>query len=139
MDFSVEAQPLKNLQHNTAPRGPWQGTVYGRGVYFARDAQYSVVFAGGGGYKSRPMYLAKVLVGQLTNNIFFLHQIFYPRKLAKVENFEKHAYSEVATMTVDLCCKRFSGKIHWKFAGKSSTVLQLSFHNGWVDYLKHCE
>ena len=40
------------------------GTDYGRGVYFARDAQYSIVFAGGGGYKSRPLYLAKVLVGQ---------------------------------------------------------------------------
>ena len=51
--------------------------------------------------------------------------------------------SEVATITVDLWCKRFTGKIHWKdslerftgkihwkFTGKSSTVLQLSFHNG---------
>ena len=38
--------------------------------------------------------------------------------------------SEVATITVDLWCKRFTGKIHWKFTGRSSTALQLSFHNG---------
>ena len=40
------------------------GTDYGRGVYFARDAQYSVRFAGNGGYGGRHMYLAKVLVGE---------------------------------------------------------------------------
>ena len=42
----------------------FSGTAYGRGVYFARDAQYSVGYAGGGGYGGRHMYLAKVLVGQ---------------------------------------------------------------------------
>ena len=38
------------------------GTRYGRGVYFARDAKYSVNYAGSG--KARYMFLAKVLVGQ---------------------------------------------------------------------------
>ena len=42
----------------------FSGTAYGRGVYFARDAQYSVGYAGVGGYGGRHMYLAKVLVGQ---------------------------------------------------------------------------
>ncbi|PFX17029.1 Poly [ADP-ribose] polymerase 15 [Stylophora pistillata] len=40
------------------------GTKFGRGVYFARDAQYSVGYAGHGRYGGRYMYLAKVLVGQ---------------------------------------------------------------------------
>ena len=39
------------------------GTALGRGVYFARDASYSVGYAGGGG-GGRCMYLARVLVGQ---------------------------------------------------------------------------
>jgi len=39
------------------------GVKYGRGVYFARDASYSVEYAGGGG-GARYMYLARVLVGQ---------------------------------------------------------------------------
>ena len=38
--------------------------AFGRGVYFARDAQYSVQYALGGGDGGRHMYLAKVLVGQ---------------------------------------------------------------------------
>ena len=42
----------------------FSGTAYGRGVYFARDAHYSVRYAGGGGFGGRHMYLAKVLVGQ---------------------------------------------------------------------------
>ena len=42
----------------------FSGTAYGRGVYFARDAQYSVNYAAVGGYGGRHMYLAKVLVGQ---------------------------------------------------------------------------
>ena len=37
--------------------------MYGRGVYFARDASYSVRFAPGGA-GGRSMYLARVLVGQ---------------------------------------------------------------------------
>ena len=39
------------------------GTACGRGVYFARDASYSVGYAGGGA-GARYMYLARVLVGQ---------------------------------------------------------------------------
>lgn len=39
------------------------GVVYGRGVYFARDASYSVRYARGVA-GSRYMYLARVLVGQ---------------------------------------------------------------------------
>ena len=39
------------------------GVAFGRGVYFARDASYSIRFAGGG-VGSRYMYLARVLVGQ---------------------------------------------------------------------------
>ena len=39
------------------------GVVYGRGVYFARDAQYSLNYASGGD-GGRHMYLARVLVGQ---------------------------------------------------------------------------
>ena len=39
------------------------GTAYGRGVYFARDASYSVRYAGGG-FGGRFMYLARVLVGK---------------------------------------------------------------------------
>ena len=39
------------------------GTAIGRGVYFARDAQYSVGYAAGG-VGGRYMYLARVLVGQ---------------------------------------------------------------------------
>ena len=42
----------------------FSGTAYGRGVYFARDAQYSVNYAGGVDHGSRHMYLAKVLVGK---------------------------------------------------------------------------
>ena len=42
----------------------FSGTAYGRGVYFARDAQYSLKYAVGGDYGGRHMYLAKVLVGQ---------------------------------------------------------------------------
>ena len=38
------------------------GVAFGRGVYFARDASYSVGYARGSG--SRYMYLARVLVGQ---------------------------------------------------------------------------
>jgi len=41
----------------------FQGTAIGRGVYFARDAQYSVGYAKGG-VGGRYMYLARVLVGQ---------------------------------------------------------------------------
>ena len=37
--------------------------MYGRGVYFARDASYSVRFAPGGA-GGRYMYLARVLVGE---------------------------------------------------------------------------
>ena len=39
------------------------GVIYGQGVYFARDASYSVQYATGGA-GSRYMYLARVLVGQ---------------------------------------------------------------------------
>ena len=39
------------------------GVAYGRGVYFARDVQYSLGYAGRGG-GTRYMYLARVLVGQ---------------------------------------------------------------------------
>ena len=39
------------------------GVVYGRGVYFARDARYSLNYARGGD-GGRHMYLARVLVGQ---------------------------------------------------------------------------
>ena len=39
------------------------GVAYGRGVYFARDARYSLGYAGRGG-GTRYMYLARVLVGQ---------------------------------------------------------------------------
>ena len=69
-------------------------------------------------------------MARLTNNFFFA-SIFYARKLAKVDNCKKHEYlfaglirndSEVATMTVKLWSKMFTGK--------SSTVLQLSFHDG---------
>ena len=42
----------------------FSGTAFGRGVYFARDAQYSVQYAVSGGNGGRHMYLAKVLVGQ---------------------------------------------------------------------------
>ena len=38
------------------------GVALGRGVYFARDASYSLGYARGGG--TRHMYLARVLVGQ---------------------------------------------------------------------------
>ena len=41
----------------------FSGVAFGRGVYFARDAQYSLGYAGGGG-GARHMYLARVLVGQ---------------------------------------------------------------------------
>nr|XP_058949793.1 protein mono-ADP-ribosyltransferase PARP15-like [Pocillopora verrucosa] len=40
------------------------GTAYGLGVYFAREARYSVNYTGRVGYGGRYMYLAKVLVGQ---------------------------------------------------------------------------
>ena len=43
------------------------GTAYGNGVYFARDASYSVKYAKpqfSGSY--RKMYVAKVLVGEYT-------------------------------------------------------------------------
>ena len=39
------------------------GTHFGHGVYFARDASYSVIFAGGGPGR-KCMYLARVLVGK---------------------------------------------------------------------------
>lgn len=39
------------------------GTAFGRGVYFARDASYSVGYARGG-VGGRFMYLARVLVGK---------------------------------------------------------------------------
>ena len=39
------------------------GTVYGRGAYFARDASYSLRYAGTGS-GGRFMYLARVLVGK---------------------------------------------------------------------------
>ena len=38
------------------------GVVYGRGVYFARDAKYSLQYAVAG-VGGRHMYLARVLVG----------------------------------------------------------------------------
>ena len=41
----------------------FSGVAFGRGVYFARDASYSVGYAVGGA-GSRYMYLARVLVGQ---------------------------------------------------------------------------
>ena len=41
----------------------FSGVKHGRGVYFARDAKYSLGYAGGG-VGSRYMYLARVLVGQ---------------------------------------------------------------------------
>lgn len=40
----------------------YAGVALGRGVYFARDASYSLGYARGGG--TRHMYLARVLVGQ---------------------------------------------------------------------------
>ena len=42
----------------------FSGTAYGLGVYFAREARYSVNYTGRVGYGGRYMYLAKVLVGQ---------------------------------------------------------------------------
>ena len=39
------------------------GTAFGRGVYFARDASYSLGYTGGGGGNGY-MYLARVLVGR---------------------------------------------------------------------------
>ena len=41
----------------------FSGVDFGRGLYFARDASYSVGYARGGA-GSRYMYLARVLVGQ---------------------------------------------------------------------------
>lgn len=41
------------------------GVAYGNGVYFARDASYSIKYARRGHVYSRPkMYMAKVLVGE---------------------------------------------------------------------------
>ena len=42
------------------------GTAYGKGVYFARDATYSLTFAArsGASVGNRCMYLSRVLVGQ---------------------------------------------------------------------------
>jgi len=42
------------------------GTVYGVGVYFAKDAKYSVSYAKRNGSQPRCMYLAKVLAGKYT-------------------------------------------------------------------------
>ncbi|XP_031574899.1 uncharacterized protein LOC116308576 [Actinia tenebrosa] len=45
--------------------GTAHGTAYGNGVYFARDASYSMGYAKGGGYNNnRHMYLARVLTGR---------------------------------------------------------------------------
>lgn len=41
------------------------GTALGRGVYFARDASYSIGYAPGSA-GTRQMYLARVLVGEYT-------------------------------------------------------------------------
>lgn len=40
------------------------GVKYGHGVYFARDASYSLNYARRGDARGRYMYLARVLVGQ---------------------------------------------------------------------------
>ena len=40
--------------------------MYGAGVYFARDASYSIGYASAGSLGTRKMYLAQVLVGQYT-------------------------------------------------------------------------
>ena len=45
----------------------FQGVAYGNGVYFARDASYSIKYACKRTLGSRPkMYMAKVLVGDYT-------------------------------------------------------------------------
>ena len=51
--------PLYQLFNDT-------GTDFGKGVYFARDASFSVGYANGSqvGVSNRCMYVAKVLVGQ---------------------------------------------------------------------------
>ena len=41
----------------------FSGTKFGQGVYFAKDAKYSVSYTGSGG-GARYMYLARVLVGK---------------------------------------------------------------------------
>jgi len=44
-----------------------QGVAYGRGVYFARDASYSMGYSqSSGSYGHHQMYLARVLVGHYT-------------------------------------------------------------------------
>ena len=56
------AQEIRGLTRT--PRNPHiyiSGAVYGAGVYFARDASYSMGFTGG---SRRVMYLARVLVGR---------------------------------------------------------------------------
>ncbi len=42
------------------------GVVYGKGVYFARDASYSHKFAYRNSHGHRHMYLSKVLTGEFT-------------------------------------------------------------------------
>ena len=40
------------------------GTAYGRGVYFAKNASFSVKYAGDAGTGAHYVYLARVLVGK---------------------------------------------------------------------------
>ena len=42
------------------------GTVYGKGVYFARDASYSDGYASPDAQKKRRMYFTRVLCGEYT-------------------------------------------------------------------------
>ena len=60
-------EPLKHLELLSTSANFFKfffsGTAFGRGVYFARDALYSVGYAVGGA-GGRSMYLARVLVGQ---------------------------------------------------------------------------
>ena len=51
----------------------FSGGALGCGVYFARDASYSVRYATTGGSGDRCMYLARVLVGQYcTGNVLMI-------------------------------------------------------------------
>ena len=53
-----------NLKLQTSP--PVTGAAYGDGVYFARDASYSLTYSQMSPNGDRFMYLARVLVGKYT-------------------------------------------------------------------------
>ena len=73
----------------------FSGVAFGRGVYFARDAQYSLGYARGG-VGGRHMYLARVLVGEycVGNSAmivpppknYLIPQILYESVVDNVEN-----------------------------------------------------